>query len=201
MHSTTPATIGKHLQRLATRILRGGTFVYVPVIAEPSAQINECFLNVEAQIRKHGGRTIFGWQIWEWPNVLVEAEFHAVWQNPEGELIDITPKEGRESRILFLPDSSRVYTGRPIDNIRVPLRDEPLIRHFIVASEEYVRIMSSGERADQYGYVSVPVEEIEPVIRKKIFLQEMLSRGMKSHDLCLCGSGSKYKRCCGRQFD
>lgn len=54
-----------------------------------------------------------GWAIWQWANILVEAEAHAVWESPEGALIDITPHENGESRIPFLRDDGMVYNGNP----------------------------------------------------------------------------------------
>lgn len=38
-----------------------------------------------------GGRLITGWGIWQWDNILVEAEAHAIWESPDNQLIDITP--------------------------------------------------------------------------------------------------------------
>jgi hypothetical protein len=58
---------------------------------------------VRAKIGKHGGSIQFGWRLREWPGVLLTAEFHAVWVDPEGTLVDITPAAiGVPS--LFVPD-------------------------------------------------------------------------------------------------
>ena len=54
-------------------------------------------------------------------------------------MIDITPKPEGERRILFVPDPRRRYEGVTIDNVRMPLRDDLLIKHFIQMSEAIVR--------------------------------------------------------------
>jgi len=199
--TTTPPEITQAIRRLIERVVPGGEAVYLTVQPETDAVVNECFPNVETKIARVGGRMLCGWQLWEWPHVLVEAEFHAVWLSPEGEMVDITPKPHGEAQILFVPDERRRYDGTAIDNVRMPLRDDQLIRHFIRASEAIVRVMNRGERAGQYGYVSVPVHEIEPLQQIRSFLGQSLASGLRDHDPCLCGSGSKYKRCHGRGFE
>lgn len=175
--------------------------MYLTVHPEATADVNECFPNVEAKSAREGGRMLCGWQLWEWPHVMVEAEFHAVWLSPEGEMVDITPKPHGETRILFVPDERRRYTGITVDNVRMPLRDDQLIRHFIRVSEMKTVALNRGERAAQYGYVSVPANEIEPLLIAQSFLGESLAAGRRDHDPCLCSSGSKYKRCHGRQLE
>ena len=189
------------MRRLTETVVPGGEAIYLPVQPEADAVVNECFPNVELKIARAGGRMLCGWQLWEWPHVLVEAEFHAVWLSPEGEMIDITPKPHGEARILFVPDECRCYDGIAVDNVRMPLRDDQLIRHFIRASEAIVHVMNRGERATQYGYVSVPTHEIEPLLQVRGLLGQSLASGLRDHDPCPCGSGGKYKRCHGRQLE
>ncbi|WP_458068503.1 zinc chelation protein SecC [Rhodanobacter sp. BL-MT-08] len=177
MKTITPARITRHVQKLITKVVPGGNAAYVTVRPDADAVVNECFPNVAAKIVRSGGHMLCGWQIWEWPHVLVEAEFHAVWVSPEGKLIDITPKLHGEDTILFLSDARRTYTGVVIDNVRLPARDDLLIRHFIRASEAIVQVMNRSERAAQYGHVSVPAHEIEPLIAAQSFLGQSISLG------------------------
>lgn len=58
------------------------------------------------KISHDGGSILFGWTIWEWPGVLLTAEFHAVWVSPNGDRFDITPKPQKETEIAFVPDTS-----------------------------------------------------------------------------------------------
>lgn len=199
--TTTPLENTRAVRRLIERVVPGGEAIYLTVQPETDAIVNECFPNVEAKIARAGGRMLCGWQLWEWPHVLVEAEFHAVWLSPKGEMVDITPKPHGETKILFVPHERCRYNGIAVDNVRMPLRDDQLIRHFIRVSEAIVRVMNRGERATQYGYVSVPAHEIEPLQQIQGFLGHSLASGLRDHDPCPCGSGSKYKRCHGRGLE
>lgn len=200
MHTTTPKEITKHIRQLIAKVVPGQQAVYLSVRPETGTKINECFPNVEARIAQFGGSMLCGWQIWEWPHVLVEAEFHAVWLSPDNELVEITPKQHGEKTILFVPAPSLTYTGVAKDNVRLAVRDDLLVHHFIRISEEIVKVMNHGERAGMYGYVSVPAHEIEPLMGAKEFLGQSISNGLRDHSPCLCGSGSKYKQCHGRGF-
>ena len=79
---------------------------YVPSVRDATGLYGWCSDGVLEKVRIDGGSIRFGWTIWEWPNVLLTAEFHAVWVSPGGELIDITPKPQGEDRIVLVPDAS-----------------------------------------------------------------------------------------------
>jgi hypothetical protein len=201
VHTTTPLEITRPIRGVIEQLNRGGQAVHLPVRPEPDAIVNECFPNVEAKISRSGGRMLCGWQLWEWPHVMVEAEFHAVWVSPEGDMVEITPKLDGETRILFVPDERRRYTKMAVDNVRIPLRDDQLIRHFIRASEMKTLVINRGERATEYGHVSIPVDEIEPILEIQSFTRQSIASGLRDHSPCFCGGGGKYKRCHGRQFE
>jgi hypothetical protein len=61
---------------------------------------------IRDKIRTHGGSIQFGWRLREWPGVLLTAEFHAVWVEPEGMLVDITRTVTDDEQSLFVPDPS-----------------------------------------------------------------------------------------------
>lgn len=90
-------------------------------------------------IKNKGGSIQYGWQIWETlPNLMAEAEFHAVWIDKEGVSHDVTQKSLSDiKQVLFLPDPSRKYLNKQIDNVRIPLQNESLIKQFIENSEKY----------------------------------------------------------------
>lgn len=75
---------------------------YLPVMPDPMAQPSECFNNVMARVSKEGGTLVYGWLVWEWPNVFIEAEHHAVWES-KGTFVDITPHVHGESEISSCP--------------------------------------------------------------------------------------------------
>lgn len=194
----TPTTITKPLVGLAANLAPGSTPLYLFVQPESGAQTNACFHNVAAKVQQDGGAIVHGWLLWEWPNVLAEAEFHAVWQTPDGNLIDITPRPDGEERVLFVRDESRRYRGVLVDNVRVALRDDPLIHHFIGISAHIVKIVSRGQGLPQAGHISVPADKIERLLMLYDLTVAMLRKGLRAHDDCLCGSGKKYKRCHGK---
>lgn len=201
VRTTTPPEITRAVLRLTERVVPSAAPVYLPVKPEPGAIMAECFPNVQAKIASAGGTMLCGWQLWEWPHVLVEAEFHAVWVSPTGEMLDITPKAEAETRILFVPDPQRHYEGVSVDNVRLSLRDDQIIGHFIKFSEAIVRVMNRGDRAKQHGYVSVPAHEIQPLLEARDFTGQSIATGLRDHMRCLCGHGRKYRQCHGALFE
>lgn len=198
MHTSTPKDISKHIRKLVEKLAIGQEPVYLKVRPSNGAEVSECFPNVEKMISQAGGSMLCGWQIWEWSCVLVEAEFHAVWVSPEGELVEITPKQDGEENILFLPDPSMTYTGLRKDNVRLAVRDDLLVHHFIHVSEQIFKVINRGERSHQHSHVSVPAHEIGPLIGARNFLLQSISSGLRDHSPCMCGSGAKYKKCHAR---
>lgn len=128
---------------------------------------------------------------------MVEAEFHAVWLSPESSFVDVTP--AIVPRILFLPDPARTYEGQQVNNIRVALADNPLIHEFIEINNKIFDEENRGELANVHGEISLPPDVIIPLMRRKTEIQLILSsRRVGRNDPCTCGSGLKYKKCCGR---
>lgn len=130
--------------------------------------------------------------VWQWANISVTLEAHAVWESPEGKLVDITPHDCGEREILFLRDDRVVYSGKPIGSIRQPLTASPLVTEPIGLLNERDRIMcASADRT----YV-LPKEMYLRIMQ----IQEMLHREVGRNDLCPCQSGLKHKKCCGRSW-
>ena len=100
---TTPQCISLELRKFCTT-LSSETASYIPVIPDDHGLWGWCSDGVTEKIKAEGGEHAYGWTIWEWPKVLWTAEFHDVWRSPTGNLIDITPKPGNETKILFLHD-------------------------------------------------------------------------------------------------
>ena len=90
---------------------------YVPVRQDPHGIYGFCNLGVVEKIKADGGTIRFGWNIWEYPGLYLTAEFHAVWVDAAGTLIDITPKPDGETQIVFAGDPSYPqdfdFTKRP----------------------------------------------------------------------------------------
>ena len=58
---------------------------------------------VQAKTDLEGGTIRAGWRLRMWENVLLVAEFHAVWADPDGVHIDITPALTEQPHSLFAP--------------------------------------------------------------------------------------------------
>ncbi len=73
----------------------------------PEYRRGYCHNNCAAEIAARGGKVICGWMVWEHHRQpLIEAEFHAVVKR-DGKLLDITPRQDDDERILFVPDPLR----------------------------------------------------------------------------------------------
>lgn len=75
-----------------------------------------CFVNVDEQISRAGGKMETGWAFRETLDVSMNTIAHAIWITPQGRRMDITPWPiPPERRVLFLPDSrvaiKRGYTA------------------------------------------------------------------------------------------
>jgi hypothetical protein len=120
---TTPLAVTARILEFCRGIDPTTAPIYVPVQPEPECIVDDCFFNVADEVALRGGNIQYGWIIWEFPTILLAAEFHAVLER-EGRLLDITPKRDGEERILFLPDSTRKYELHPVLPIRTPLTVE-----------------------------------------------------------------------------
>ncbi|MRW83746.1 zinc chelation protein SecC [Pseudoduganella sp. FT26W] len=189
--TTTPAAITTEIVALCQGISPTTTPEYVEVRVEPAAEVNECFANVARKIDTDGGSIQHGWSIWQFGSWMVEAEFHAVWRNADGKLIDISPKPDGEARILFLPDPRRVYQGAPRDNVRRPLHQNKLIDDYINLAKKFYAMVF----ADKAGPISADPQKLMLMLECKELLKNMLQCGLSGEDRCGCESGKLYRNC------
>ena len=101
VEETTPEIITPEVQSFAAETGWGGNTGCSRL--RPVRLYGWCSDGVAEKIRVEGGSIVFGWTIWEWADVLLTAEFHAVWKSPDGVLFDITPKPHGEKTIIFVP--------------------------------------------------------------------------------------------------
>ncbi|CAN5601802.1 hypothetical protein BH20ACI4_BH20ACI4_20930 [soil metagenome] len=195
MFTTTPAKITTEIRKFCNQISSKSNPIYLEVKSLPTSIKNECFKNVQNYISQNGGTIQYGWRIWECAGIMVEAEFHSVWVSPEGEFVDISPAE--EKNILFLPDNSKIYEGKQINNIRLAFSNNPLVKEFIYLNNRFFEEMNKGELIDKFGAVAVPAHIITPLMQRKdevgLKLFEIFA---KPNSPCYCGSGRKFKKCC-----
>jgi hypothetical protein len=155
-----PATDTPAVRELCARLVPDEIPVSLKIDAPPWARPRECVTNVASVIEVHGGSGEHGWKLQETlPGVLLEAEFHVVWVDADGDRHDVTPAEvPLVTHSTFLPDPALVYEGRQIDNVRVALHDDPLIDDYIATWEELFAVMNRGELADYHGPVELTPE-------------------------------------------
>lgn len=184
----TPSFITPEIEELCQSISECKPII-IPVIAAPKSLINECFYNVDAYIAEHGGQRVLGRSIWQKANVLIEAEAHAVWKSPSGDIIDITPHSNNETEILFLIDPKMAYDGKCIPNIRRSLTNSPLVLEYIALFNERDRLMEET-KGGTYSISST-------IFNRMFEIEQMFSQRVNRNDPCPCQSGIKYKKCCG----
>lgn len=126
---------------------------------------------------------------------MLEAEFHAVWQMPNGQIIDIAPKAEPSKRILFLKDSVRVFQNKQLNNIRYPLTGNPIILEFINTLNQEYSFLNDGDRAEQFGEIQISGQaliEYERIQAMKQYLQFQIADLIPAiwpEGPCPCGSG------------
>ena len=170
---------------------------------------------------------MLGWSITIMPNAYLEAEFHAVWRNPSGKLVDLTPiQSGPGINIadrLFLVDHSLQYAGCQIANKYWPLSTHTALPELFRAYKDRFDLINEGALKYQHGKVPVdPVRlhQIEArILTNQIALLEngvlqpppgklqasavpkqnrVHGRKVGRNEKCPCGSGKKFKKCCGQ---
>jgi hypothetical protein len=152
--------------------------LYVPVQQDPCGIYGMCFVGVADKIKADAGSICHGWAIWETlPGLFLTAEFHAVWVSPSGELIDITPKPQRETRVVFAPDpryaadfdflkrpnSHRVRIYRPADLVE---RARERIAQFNTRQYEYEsgRAARKGVSLEEWVASKLPRDPVPDLI-------------------------------------
>ncbi len=179
--------------------------IRMPISAKQGAALSDCTNIVNEHIKEYGGKIVYGWQIWKCA-ILVEAEFHAVWENPKGVLVDLTPKPSGFTYILFAKDDRIVYEGKQIDSVRLNITDNPLVDHFIETSKAFYRLQNNGDKALLQGKAfeeSLSQDEIQRLTfctQCKELLYNMIMVGATVDSVCLCGEPRAYKDCHGSNF-
>jgi hypothetical protein len=110
--------------------------MYVLVKPWPHAEANWCLDNTGLYLTKHSGQghlIVNGWNIWETPGVWLEAEAHSIIRKKDGTFVDITPREEKLPRILFLPDSfsNETWQAGMISNRVFPISNDPRLLELV----------------------------------------------------------------------
>ncbi len=146
-------TSALHVLEFSSSIAPGTLPQEVPCLPLPDKPLDDCFPIVAEQVAAKGGQQIFGWAVWELPGVFIEAEFHSVWESPEGELVDIVPRLRPFTEIAFVLDANRRYENRQVDNVRKQLVIDNDVKRFLFLRQRRFAILNAGERALQHALI------------------------------------------------
>jgi hypothetical protein len=215
-----PTTDSDAVQKLRVALATDRTASRVRVIPDPHAKESYCYQNVQSKVELEGGRMQLGWAVWQQSNLFIEAEPHAVFDPGSGKpWIDPTPNsfpDGKPCReILFIPNDGASYSFESTvvpDNIRVPLVDDPRVSEALRLSSEKIVLLNqvpkewvSGELIYHYPpALWLQVQQVGSRIGMLLAAANSRLQLSKSpqktgrNSSCPCGSGKKYKRCCGK---
>ena len=200
----TPSKIDKDVERLIKKLNATHTPIYLDIEPEKGAEIKDCFPVVQLKVKEKGGRMVMGWQIWKSKH-LIEAECHAVWEDEEGELRDITPKDLNINNILFVEDENMVYDEKQIDNIRLNITNNPLVDDLINVCKAIYNFDNKGERALHYDLTflltNVQKEHRHYLFEIKDMINFILSHNGNRKSLCPCNGQLHFKNCHGKDLD
>lgn len=187
-----------HIRQLGRRLACPAEPVRVPVRPPKGAVRSDCFGNVQRLTEEHGGEIVHGWCLWMVPDIWVEAEFHAVWRpTGGGSMVDVTPKPDGKDEILFLPDTTRAYSGSAPPNEFALNLDKPLVREFVELSTPRTKFIETHR---PLGGVDVALEGDDVTVFQEVedarrLLLEIIEAGASRKASSPCGSGVVYKRC------
>jgi len=199
--TTSPRRISPAILSLCQEINPDAEPVVVPVKPDTGAIPSECFYNVTERIKRDGGSMVYGWTIWEWSRVFIEAEHHAVWEK-DGELLDITPKQNGERKIVFLPDPSADYDfegHRRRINIKRSLGRFASVDKWIAATDAFQQAVEDNS----VGRLS-HFDERDMMAHQQAIMNAMaevvldLAYETKPRDRCICASGKEFRKCCSK---
>jgi hypothetical protein len=201
--TTAPQTISPSIISLCREVYPDHAPTWVPVHPDRDAIMNECFNNVSAKVTREGGAILYGWLIWEWSRVFIEAEHHAVWEK-DGTILDITPHLNGEQKVLFLADPGRVYDyqgKKRIVNVKRGLGQFPSVDRWIKAADNLQHTLEEHSVGDEIRINRAQLSTLVTNLRNAqgAMLVE-IAANTKVNDRCFCNSG-KFKKCCAPLID
>lgn len=121
-----------------------------------------------------------------------------MWENDVGTLIDPTPHVEGETMILFLPDHNVLFEGKKIPGKRMPLTDSQLAKEYVelvTEIEDFLVNDFTGEKISPDNPLS---QRLTHAYSRSRELLGIFRKNVGRNDACPCGSGLKYKKCCGK---
>ena len=123
-----------------------------------------CHVSAKHRALVDGGKRVHGWIIWQFEELAL-AEFHSVWEDSEGNLVDVTPPTYGQDRVLFVRDrGTRIEEHDGI--YRLPtnwssIQDMPHFLHGEPTSDTFWPLDPATHSLVNYcKKLDIPVEEI-----------------------------------------
>lgn len=194
-------------------IINGENPIIVPIKNEQDYQENFCCENVEKHIHKHGGEMMCGWYFQITSDVCISAIAHSIYKSPNGEVFDVTPffdleaaESGRfvsHQNTVFLPDSNVIFTNDIIPSKRYLLSNHQDAKDYVAIldkEDNFIATLPSfginklnDIQATQYE----AIQKSKQALAIKIISKSSTGKKIGRNEPCPCGSGNKYKKCCG----
>ncbi|MFC4255357.1 hypothetical protein GRI97_07965 [Altererythrobacter xixiisoli] len=139
----------KALRRI-TKAVGAGEALEVPIT--PIGMPEQCYWEVRKHVATNGGSLRTGWRLLDAMGKVVQAQHHAVWERPDGQLIDISPPPSSLDAgvpvSLFIPDD-RLDIGDlayppSFDNISVVLSMSSHLAGYTQASQRQTTVLRAG---------------------------------------------------------
>lgn len=166
----------------------------------------ECFSNVEKNLNS-GDSGVLGWVIWQTSTHLLQAEFHSVILRSNGDLGCVTPFNRPYSKILFLPHFDFLYKQKRVQTRYKAISDAKETTPFIDALEAIAILEEELSSKEAREYINLPENQTQrETLIKTIHKMEtavenfekMVLKNTGPNSPCICESGLKFKKCCGK---
>lgn len=120
----TPNSITKEIINACHKVVPLSIPFFVKKVKYENSRINKCSYNTKDYAENYGGKTVFGWEVNVWRNVLVHFIGHAIVKHDE-KYICVTPTLYGNEKILFLEDKTLQFDYSD-SNSRMPFRMIPM---------------------------------------------------------------------------
>ena len=117
--------------------------VHLKISPRPLCEMYQCHKNVNTYISMYGGDRIIGYHFIEYLQTLVGI-LHSVWENPRGDLDDITRSEHNFSHRLFVKVNSTTTSNLP-PSIYFKLQESEIESYKIGSFQQDMKSMDVDE--------------------------------------------------------
>ncbi|SFE63405.1 hypothetical protein SAMN05518672_108182 [Chitinophaga sp. CF118] len=198
---TSPIEMNAPVRKLIDKIGSEYEYEIVLIKPDPTTTPGNCYFNVQDKVAKDGGKLVYGWAIWL-SDIICEGEHHAVWEDEDGNLVDITPPRIPIDKILFVPDDRFMYEGKHIGSIRNSVVDNPLAEHIILFAgmKDFLLKFATrvGNEEHHFSTFTGNIYNHYDTLFNNALL--FFRAGAKLGSTCYCGSLKSYSQCHGKNL-